>query len=373
MQIAARGLLDPAGEPSLRRNHLACNEERGGRVQKLTTALALRPEPGHEGARPVPGDPSFAVHLQGLSKHYVHPWTRKVTRGLEALDLAIPRGEVLGLLGPNGAGKTTTLKLLTGLLRPTSGRAWLFGEPVERTSSRRALGFLPEQPYFYDYLNGLEYLELSGRLSGLDARTARDRARTWLGRVGLDDRPRLVLRKYSKGMLQRLGLAAALVHAPALLVLDEPMSGLDPFGRREVRDLIHEQRERGVTVLFSSHILPDVEMLCDRVAILLGGRLTRVASLGEVMEGGSAAVEIRCVGAPLLEVPPALAGCIERHQRAGETVLRLADDGRLNETLAWLVRANVVVRAVTPQRHSLEALLLETAAGAGEDGTRRSA
>src|SRR6185295_7656525 len=144
--------------------------------------------------------------------------------------------EVFGYLGPNGAGKTTTLKILTGLLKPTHGRAWLMGVPIEQIESRRSLGFLPEQPYFYDYLTGPEYLEFVARLSGLQGRQGSQAAKQWFGRVGLGERPRMVLRKYSKGMLQRLGLAAALVHAPRLVILDEPMSGLDPFGRRDVRD-----------------------------------------------------------------------------------------------------------------------------------------
>src|SRR5439155_13083344 len=244
-------------------------------------------------------------------KWYRHPWTGRVFRGVESLDLEVRRGEVMGYLGPNGAGKTTTLKVLTGLHRASRGQAWILGEPVERCASRRRLGFLPEQPYFYDYLNGREYLELAGRLSGLGGRDAAARARAWLGRVGLGERPRLVLRKYSKGMLQRLGLAAALVHQPRLLILDEPMSGLDPFGRRDVRELILEQRARGTTILFSSHILPDVEMLCDRVFILLDGRLERVATVGELMDGSAPAVEVRVEGSRVLEIPPRIAAEVE--------------------------------------------------------------
>jgi ABC-2 type transport system ATP-binding protein len=339
------------------------------RMQTSTDSTVDRPAADRRAAA-VPPDPNLAVCARGLTKHYVHPWTLRRTHGLDDLDLDVRRGEVLGLLGPNGAGKTTALKLFTGLLKPTRGRAWLLGQPVESPSSRCGLGFLPEQPYFYDYLNGLEYLELAARLSGLRAAPARERARHWLGRVGLGERPQLRLRKYSKGMLQRLGLAAALVHEPELLILDEPMSGLDPFGRRDVRELISEQRERGVTVLFSSHILPDVEMLCDRVAIVLGGRLTRVATVGELVEGGRQSVEIRCAPGGLLELPRGWAGLVSRAERADETIFRLEDESRLAEVLGTLLQARVGVRAVTPQRPTLEELFL---AAAESERARRSA
>jgi ABC-2 type transport system ATP-binding protein len=342
----------------------------GASMQTSTAAIADRQAADRASAGQIVPDCGLAVCVRGLAKHYVHPWTLRVTRGLEALDLDVRRGEVMGLLGPNGAGKTTTLKLLTGLLKPTRGQAWLMGQPVDRTAARRGLGFLPEQPYFYDYLNGLEYLELAARLSGLPAATARERALHWLERVGLGERARLGLRRYSKGMLQRLGLAAALVHDPELLILDEPMSGLDPFGRRDVRDLIIEQRERGATVLFSSHILPDVEMLCDRVAIMIGGRLTRVATVGELVEGGPQAVEIRCAPGALLEIPRDWAGLVSRSQRAGESVFRLEDETRLRDVLGWLLQAGVQVRAVTPQRPTLESLFM---AAADAEGARRTA
>ena len=345
-------------------------------MQTSTAALADRQEDVRTGTSPGVDVASLAIRAVGLTRHYVHPWTLKVTRGLEGLDLEVRRGEVIGLLGPNGAGKTTTLKLLTGLIKPTRGRAWLMGEPIEDTASRRRLGFLPEQPYFYDYLSGEEYLELAARLSGVPGREALSRARRWLGRVGLGERPKLRLRKYSKGMLQRLGLAAALVHEPELLILDEPMSGLDPFGRRDVRDLILEQRGRGTTVLFSSHILPDVEMLCDRVAILLRGRLTRTASVDEIVNDGRQAVEIRCAAAGPLEIPPAWHGVLAREDRAGEMVLRLEEEHRLQDLLAWLVRAGVRVHAVTPQRPSLEELFLAAAEAdraAADHALRRTA
>ncbi|MBI3539631.1 MAG: ABC transporter ATP-binding protein [Candidatus Eisenbacteria bacterium] len=321
---------------------------------------------------------SAAVRTAGLAKSYRHPWTGRLVQGLHPLDFEVRRGEVMGYLGPNGAGKTTTLKLLTGLLKPTAGAGWLFDVSIDQVASRRSLGFLPEQPYFYEYLNGVEYLELAGRLSGLGAHDATRRATRWLGRVGLGDRPRLVLRKYSKGMLQRLGLAAALIHEPELLILDEPMSGLDPFGRRDVRDLILEQRARGTTVLFSSHILPDVEILCDRVAIVLHGRLTRVATVGELVSDSCQQVEIRCTGIDAIAVPPELGAVLTRLDRPCETVFTLADDARLNEAVAWLMRAGATVRAVTPQRATLEDLFLATAEAEdrsrhGVDGVERGA
>ncbi|HEY3216973.1 MAG TPA: ABC transporter ATP-binding protein [Candidatus Eisenbacteria bacterium] len=316
-------------------------------------------------------DPGLAVRTQGLTKSYRSPWTGRVQRGVEDLDLEVRRGEIMGYLGPNGAGKTTTLKVLTGLHRASRGRAWILGEPVEKSSSRRRLGFLPEQPYFYDHLNGVEYLELAGRLSELSAEDAHQRARHWLGRVGLGDRPLLGLRKYSKGMLQRLGLAAALLHEPELLILDEPMSGLDPFGRRDVRELILEQRQRGATVLFSSHILPDVEMLCDRVAIVLEGRLNRVATVGELVEGSGQTIEIRCSGKPALEIPEKLRATLESRQHPHETVFTLNHEPRLPDVLQWLLEAGVNVRAVTPQRATLEELFLAAAEGGNEPGQDR--
>jgi ABC-2 type transport system ATP-binding protein len=310
-----------------------------------------------------------------LSKEYRNPWTLKVASGLEALDLDVRRGEVLGYLGPNGAGKTTTLKLLTGLLKPTRGRGWLHGVPMEETRSRRGLGFLPEQPYFYDYLNGIEYLEFAAGLSGMSGIDAHRGARRWLARVGLSERPGLVLRKYSKGMLQRLGLAAALIHEPDLLILDEPMSGLDPFGRHDVRELILEQHQRGATVLFSSHILPDVEMLCDRVAIVFQGRLLRIATVSELVAGGPHRVLVRCAGSPLLELPARWRETIERRERGEESEFVLGDGAPVDEVLEWLLRSGARVQAVTPQRPSLEELFMAATRGDEARGAaaRRSA
>ena len=338
-----------------------------------TRIQSTRPETGR------PSDPSLAIEVRGLSRHYRHNWTMRVTRGVEDITFDVPRGQVMGYLGPNGAGKTTTIKLLMGLIKRTAGEAFLLGGSIDEPESRRRVGFLPEQPYFYDYLSGLEYLELAGGLSGLGAHEARERGRHWLGRVGLGDRPGLALRKYSKGMLQRLGLAAALLHDPELLILDEPMSGLDPFGRRDVRELILEQKEKGVTVLFSSHILPDVEMLCDRAAIVLHGKIDRLANVGDLLRTGRGSVSVRLGGAHLVALPPAWNGVVERRDRAGELELSVSDPAFVGEVLGWALRSNLQVLAVTPQHASLEELFLAAAAqaqGGSRDvaaGERRSA
>jgi len=343
----------------------------GAAVGSSTSNSGLRPvrdrEIGHS------RDAAPAIRAAGLCKFYRSNWTFKVTRGLESLDLEVERGEVLGLLGPNGAGKTTTLKLLTGLLTPSAGQAWLLGVSIDETACRRSLGFLPEQPYFYDYLGGLEYLELAAGLSGVEPREIRARASHWLDRVGLGARPKLRLRKYSKGMLQRLGLAAALVHEPKLLILDEPMSGLDPLGRRDVRELILEQKARGTTVLFSSHILPDVEALCDRAAIILDGRLRRIAPVGELVDQGVRRVLVRCEPLGIVELPAEWGSRVKREDRGGETELHLGASDDVNRVLDWLIQRGKAVHAVTPERATLEALFLATAAGASDQTDRRSA
>jgi ABC-2 type transport system ATP-binding protein len=341
--------------------------------QLLAAVRAQRPEPDRPGA--LPGEDVPAIEVRGLTKTYRHPWTLRETHGLRDASFEVRRGEVFGYLGPNGAGKTTTIKLLTGLLKPSSGEARLLGRDIQLVESRRPLGFLPEQPYFYDHLNGPEYLEMVARLSGVPAREARRSATRWLGRVGLGDRPRLGLRKYSKGMLQRLGLAAALVHDPALLILDEPMSGLDPFGRRDVRDLILEQRERGVTVMLSSHILPDVEALCDRVAIVLQGRIERVATVGELVAGAEPRIEVRLAGEPMIEWPVRFGASLHRARTGGDTVLTLHDAALQQELLAWLVSHRVEIRSVTPIRSSLEELFMAAAEHAAihAERPRRSA
>lgn len=222
------------------------------------------------------------ISVSNLTKRYRNP--QSVDRAaLEGLTLEVPAGEIYGFLGPNGAGKTTTIKLLIGLIFPTAGAGTILGHPLGSVEARRRLGFLPESPYFYEYLRGDELLHYYGRLFGLSDSVRRQRVESLLRLVGLWESRRLTVGKYSRGMLQRLGLAQALINDPDLVILDEPAGGLDPIGRREMRDALLQLRERGKTVFLSSHILAEVETVCDRVAILHQGRLAAVGRIGDLL------------------------------------------------------------------------------------------
>ena len=225
-----------------------------------------------------------AIALQELTKDYaVGFWRKRPYRALDRLTLDVEAGDVFGFLGPNGAGKTTTLKLLTQLVFPTSGRAEMLGRPLGDLSVKRRLGYLPENPYFYDYLTAEELMQYFAALFGYPRSECRARAGRLLDEVGIGAERRLQLRKFSKGMLQRVGIAQALINDPELVILDEPMSGLDPLGRRDVRALILRLRDRGCTVFFSSHVLSDAEALCSRVAILANGRLVTAGRLSDML------------------------------------------------------------------------------------------
>jgi len=208
------------------------------------------------------------------------PRRRDVLRGIS---FSVAEGEIFGYLGPNGAGKTTTIKCVLGLIFPDGGTIRLFGHPPLAVKARAGLGFLPENPYFYDYLSGFEFLDFYAQLFGLPKAERRERIARLLRRVGLEKAAGLPLRKYSRGMLQRVGLAQALVNDPSFLVLDEPLGGLDPLGRKEIRDVILGLKDAGKTILFTSHILQDIEMICDRVAILVGGRIHSQGRLADLV------------------------------------------------------------------------------------------
>ena len=303
------------------------------------------------------------VRAEALTKTYrVGFWGRRV-RAVQDLSFEVRAGEIFGLLGPNGAGKTTTLKMLVGFVKPSSGHAWISGNRVGTVASRRSLGYLPENPALYEFLRGDEYLIFAGRLAGLSRAEARKWASEMLERVGLAGRADRPIRKFSKGMVQRLALAQALIGDPGIVILDEPMSGLDPIGRKDVRDLILELREHGRTVLFSTHILSDVEAICDRVGILVEGRLTDCGALADLVAPGARAVElvVENVAAELVERLRQEGTRVLRRDRA--TVLTFSDERRARAALSAAVSSGATVVSLTPHRRSLEELFVSRARG----------
>jgi len=288
----------------------------------------------------------------GLSKSYKVGHIRQRLRpALHGLDLEVRKGEVFGYLGPNGSGKTTTLKLLLGLLRPDAGEIQVLGHPWVDPAWRYRVGYLPEQPYLYDYLTPQEYLDYVGRLFGMTARDRAERARALLARVGLTRVAGVPMRRFSKGMLQRAGIAQALVNDPEFLILDEPMSGLDPVGRRLVRDLILDLKAAGKTVLFSTHILPDAETLCDRVAVLRGGRLLDVGPLSQILKLDVSHMEVLVAGldATGLEAPG-----LRRRQLLGERFRLEVEERSLGGVVRAVEAAGGRILSVQPIRQSLE-------------------
>jgi ABC-2 type transport system ATP-binding protein len=285
---------------------------------------------------------------------------RKTVRALDHLSLDVFPGEVFGFLGPNGAGKTTTLKILMGLVYPTSGSARIMGQSISDVEIKSSLGYLPENPYFYDYLTGRELLTYAASLFGMTGKEAASRVDHLIEAVGLDsEKARRHLRKYSKGMLQRIGIAQALINDPQVLFLDEPMSGLDPIGRREVRDLILSLRSQGKTVFFSSHILTDVEALCDRVAILVSGRLVHCGTLHDLTASRRSSIEVVALGTDAAIVQQragALPGLISAVPTPHGVHLTVSDDEALDQALALIRDAGGKLVSVNPSRASLEDL-----------------
>jgi len=317
------------------------------------------------GGRPDSGRP--AVQVEALGKDFRHPMTQRLKTAVHEVSFDVPEGGVFGLLGPNGAGKTTTLRMLLGLLPATRGQAWLLGRPAGPPESRQDVGFLPENPYFYDHLTALEFLEFSGELAGLPRAGARIQAHELIERVGLTHAANTRMRRYSKGMLQRAGLAHALMGRPRLLFLDEPMSGLDPIGRREVVDLIRDLKQQGTTVVFSSHILHDVEVLCDRIAILRAGRLLASGTLDALLahKGTGAELVVRPRGS--LALPPEFLGVTIETLGAG-TRLWIEDGTRASALVARLAGQGHEIVSLTPERQSLEDLFMGMFEGAHDVG-----
>jgi len=295
------------------------------------------------------------IEIENLTKDFwVGFWKKRPIRALDSLSLRVQGGEIFGFLGPNGAGKTTTLKILMNLLRPSSGDARILGEPAQSVAMRKRIGYLPENPYFYDYLTAEELLTYAGSLFGIKRSDLDKKVSTLLERVGLSDSRKLQLRKFSKGMVQRIGVAQAIINDPEVVFLDEPMSGLDPLGRREVRQVIASLKSRGVTVFFSSHILPDVEALCDRVAIMNKGKLQEEGALEEILkvkiEGHE--VILARVGA---QDAAALKDLCDEVTPIGDRIhLRAGTSRQVEAVLSYSISRGAELISVNPIRPSLE-------------------
>ncbi len=293
-----------------------------------------------------------AIEILGLEKTYsVGFWRKRPKCALRPLHLQVEQGEIFGFLGPNGAGKTTTLKMLMGLVFPTGGSAKILGMEINDPRMKAQIGFLPEQPYFYDYLTAGELLEYFAGLSGVPAKERSRRAQEMLVRVGLKDAGGVQLRKFSKGMLQRVGIAQAIIHEPKVVFFDEPMSGLDPMGRREVRDLMDQLRQEGKTVFFSTHILSDAEALCDRVAIINLGELQGVGAVADLTSSVENNVEIIWQGTA---VPQSLRALGAECHIAGDTVRAILREANQDAAIEALRRERVRLISVVPVRTSLE-------------------
>jgi ABC-2 type transport system ATP-binding protein len=298
-----------------------------------------------------------AIEILGIEKTYsVGFWRKRQKCALKPLHLTVEDGEVFGFLGPNGAGKTTTLKLLMGLMYPTAGSARILGLEINDPRMKAQIGFLPEQPYFYDYLTARELLDYYGRLSGVAAKELPQRIAAVLDRVGLSSSANVQLRKFSKGMLQRAGIAQAILHDPKIIFLDEPMSGLDPMGRREVRDLMVQLKQEGKTVFFSTHILSDAEALCDRVAVIHQGELRGVGAVDELTAKVQGKVEIIWQGATL---PAALKALGAQGQITADTARAEIEDSQLDAAIDILRREHCRLISVNPVRGTLEEFFMQ--------------
>lgn len=293
-----------------------------------------------------------ALEILGLTKSYPTGFWRKTLKpALSPLELTVNEGETFGFLGPNGAGKTTTLKLLMGIIFPTSGSARILGRDFRDPEVKREVGFLPEQPYFYDYLSAPELLDYYARLSGVSEEQRRKRIPELLERVGLGDAGKKQLRKFSKGMLQRIGIAQAIIHDPKLVFFDEPMSGLDPIGRREVRELIQGLKDEGKTIFLTTHILSDAESLCDRVAIIHNGELRGIGVVEDLTSRTADKTEVVWRGAYAL---PALSSFLTEHHATGDVVRGVIASDQVDALLEKLRQQRAHVISVTPILGTLE-------------------
>lgn len=305
-------------------------------------------------------DAAEVVRVEGLVKDFRPGLGLRSKRILHGIDFSVHENEIFGFVGPNGAGKTTTLKVLMGLIKPTAGGATILGHDIRESGFREHVGFLPEISYFYDYLTGVEFLDFYARLSGVPRAQRPDRIATLLGWVGLSHAADARLRTYSKGMLQRVGIAQALIHDPQVVFLDEPMSGLDPLGRKEIRDLILRLKRDGKTVFMNTHILSDVEMVCDRVAIIVKGAIRYEGRIEEFISDEDQKADVVLAGLPT-ELAPRLEQQFGAELRGhGQQVEARVLEKNVNDVLRVAIDAGASIQSVTPVRVSLESIFLKT-------------
>ncbi len=300
-----------------------------------------------------------AIETHKLGKVFRSGFLLKKIPALSDVSLNVEPGTTFGFLGPNGAGKTTTIKLLLGLIRPTFGEARIFGKSVDEVSVRAKIGFLPERPYFYEYLTGLEFLHFCGELFGLNQTDRSRKIESLLNLVHLKGAEHTQLRQYSKGMLQRIGLAQALINDPVLVVLDEPMSGLDPIGRKQVRDIMLHLKEMGKTIFFSTHILSDAELICDQVAILIKGTLKSQGKLESLLDPKTYSIDVclRGVAPEKFQTIESISNTVVCHNET--YTVSVSDESCLSRLLAWVIQEKGQLISVTPRKESLEDMFLE--------------
>ena len=298
------------------------------------------------------------IKIEGLTKTYRTGFWRRKKKALEKLNLVVEKGETFGYLGPNGAGKTTTLKILLGIIQPDSGHATILDHPIDNVSLKSKIGFLPEQPYFYDYLTGKELLEFYAHFFSLSRSERKRRIADLLELVSLKGAEKMALRKYSKGMLQRIGIAQALINDPEVIFLDEPLSGLDPLGRKEVRDIVLRLKGEGKTIFFCSHILPDVEMICDRIGILNKGRLIAVGNLDELLQLEAKGIEIEFSGVSEEGMKRIKKEAVRYLEQAHRKQITIDEEHKVMPTIKLIDQYGGKILNVIPHRRSLEEIFV---------------
>ena len=297
-----------------------------------------------------------ALEIKNLKKSFRSNFAVKVYHILKGIDITVEKGEIYGFLGPNGAGKTTTMKCILGIIFPDSGEISILGQPANRAESRRNVGFLPEHPYFYDYLTAEELLLFTGMLFSLPKKKILERSRELIELVGLKNKRDLKLKKYSKGMIQRVGLAQALVHDPDFIILDEPFSGLDPIGRKELRDIILSLKNAGKTIFFSSHILQDMELMVDRVGIIMDGEIKKQGKLSDLISHSVRYYEIVFTGIDKKTMEDQQ---VKYVLQDADYITKLETNEEANQRIEWITKNKGKILSVAPVKMTLEDIFLK--------------